>query len=431
MAALAFARPQLPAAAAYLSATGKFNQLCAQLQSREAQQMSHTELEILLEREGRELLRLMYQAHLDERAPGTVSTRVVNADGDELTHRRTQSRLLETKFGLVTVTRSGYGGVGLSSLHPLDAALNLPPERYSHQVRRDVAEAAAQQSYDQVSEELAKHSGAHVPKRQIEQLVERAAQDFESFYEQRCATAATAAEVEASSEVLVISSDGKGVPMSRSDLRPATQQAAQQYQPRLEHRRSKGEKPHRKRISTVAAVYTVAPFVRTPEQIGGELCPHEKALPVKRPRPEDKRVWASLEQAPTEVIRQAFEEAEHRDPQHRKNWCILVDGHRAQLAAIKSVAADYGVEPTIVLDLIHVTEYLWDAAWALHKEGDAQAQVWVSERLLKILRGDSSEVAAGLRRSAKLRGLSLTARKPLDKCAGYLQRFAGECDSSG
>lgn len=422
MAALAFVRPQLPAPSAYLAAEEKFNQLCLQLQAPKTQLMTHSDLEKMLEHEGRELLRLLLQAHLDERAPGQVALAVVNADGDALTHQRTQQRALESVFGAVTVTRTGYGGAGLSSLHPLDAALNLPDERYSHTVRRYAAEAAAQQSYDEVSKRLAAQTGAHVPKRQIEQLVERAAQDFESFYEQRSVEAVSASSVE-TGEVLAISSDGKGVPLCRSDLKPATQQAAAARQPRLEHRRSKGEKPYTRRMSTVAAVYTVASFARTPEQVAGELRPHECALPINRPRPENKRVWASLEQSQSEVLRQAFEEAERRDPQRGKHWCVLIDGHQAQLAAVKRVAADYGAEPTIILDLIHVIEYLWKATWALHSEGDAQAEAWVSERLLEILRGRSSQVAAGMRRSATLRQLSAKARRPLDQCANYLLKY--------
>lgn len=423
MAALALVRPQLPAPSAYLAATENFNLLCLQLQAAKTQQMTHSELENLLAREGREVLRLLLQAHLAERAPGQVDLAVVNADGDRLTQQRTHTRALESVFGTVSVTRTGYGAPGARSLQPLDAALNLPAERYSHTVRRMAADAAAQQSYDEVQQQLAAHTGAHVPKRQIEQLVERAAQDFESFYEQRGSAAVQAATGGATGEVLVISSDGKGVPLCREDLRPATQQAAATRQPRLEHRRSKGEKPHTKRMSTVAAVYTVAPFVRTPEQVAGELHPHELALPVARPRPEDKRVWASLAEPLAEVLRQAFEAAEQRDPSHRKHWCVLVDGHRAQLAAVQRVAADYGVQPTIILDLLHVTEYLWKAAWAFHAEGDTQAEAWVSERLLSILRGRSSEVAAGMRRSATLRELSASARAPVDQCADYLLKY--------
>ncbi|MFN2456410.1 MAG: ISKra4 family transposase, partial [Pyrinomonadaceae bacterium] len=139
-----------------------------------------------------------------------------------------------------------------------------------------------------------------------------------------------------------------------------------------------------------------------------------------RPRPEDKRVWASVEHTPQEIIRQAFDEALRRDPKQTKRWCALVDGSRYQLNILRLVARDYRVELTIVLDLIHVTEYVWGAAWALFREGDPQAEAWVRKRLLEILRGRSSMVAAGLRRSATLRGLSKQARAPLDRCANYL-----------
>lgn len=241
------------------------------------------------------------------------------------------------------------------------------------------------------------------------------------FYESQ--RAQTAKQVRATSELLIISSDGKGIPMRKADLREPTREAAQARQPRQRQRRSKGEKPHTKRMGTVAAVYTIAPWVRTPEEIVSELSRREAARLDARPRPEDKRVWASVRQPPEEIIRQIFEEATRRDPHHRKGWCALVDGNRFQLDQLHLAAQDYGVALTIVLDVIHVLEYLWRAAWALHQEGDPQAEAWVSERVLEILRGRSSEVAAGIRRSATLRGLSAKQRAPLDKCADYLLKY--------
>jgi hypothetical protein len=407
--------------AAYQAAYEKFEQLVAQLRAPQAQSMTHSALENLIEREGREVLRRLLQAHLDERSPGRVTPPVRDAHGQPHPHQRTHTRQLESIFGTLQVTRTGYGGRALGSLHPLDAQLNLPAERYSHSVRRRAAELAAVQSFDQVVEALAAVTGAQVPKRQVEQLVTRAAQDFEAFYLAR--RPQRPAEVRARSEILVITSDGKGVPMCRADLRAATRQAAATREPRLRRRRSKGEKSGTKRLATVAAVYTVAPFVRTPEQIVRELHPAAEAPPVARPRPEGKRAWASLEQPPEGVLWQAFEEAARRDPKRQKRWCALVDGNRFQLDLLRLAAPDYGVELVIVLDLIHVTEYLWQAAWALHREGDPAAESWVSERLLEILRGRSSNVAAGLRRSATLRGLSEKARRPLDKCADYLLKY--------
>ena len=45
---------------------------------------------------------------------------------------------------------------------------------------------------------------------------------------------------------------------------------------------------------------------------------------------------------------------------------------------------------------------------------------WVSERLLRILKGQSSLVASGMRRSATLRQLKIEQRSAVDKCANYL-----------
>jgi hypothetical protein len=410
-----------PAASDYwLAAREQFDSIITLLQSPPAQEMTHSELEILIEQEGRELLRRLLQAHLDERSPGQVTAAVVSAEGVAHTHQRPHMRQLTSIFGEISLRRIGYGGRGLASLHPLDAALNLPPETYSHTLRQRVAGAAASQSYDQVVALLSEQTGAPVPKRQCEQLVARSAQDFEAFYAGR--SVQSAGEVRATSSILVVTSDGKGVPVRQSELREATRKAATAQQPRLKHRRSKGEKSASKRMSTVAAVYTIAPYRRTPEQIVGELDRVQQALPP-RPRPEDKRVWASLEQPPERVLLDAFEEAHRRDPRRRKAWVALVDGNELQLELLKCGAQDYNPSLVIILDLIHVLEYLWKAAWALFAEGDRQAEAWVRERLLEILCGRSSLVGAGLRRSATLRGLKPKQREPIDKCADYLLKY--------
>jgi len=79
-------------------------------------------------------------------------------------------------------------------------------------------------------------------------------------------------------------------------------------------------------MATVAAVSPITPWVRTPEELVGELQPAQAVTPA-RPRPEAKRVWASLAQPPAEGIAQACEDAERRDPQHTKPWVALVEGH--------------------------------------------------------------------------------------------------------
>ncbi|HEX5080844.1 MAG TPA: ISKra4 family transposase [Blastocatellia bacterium] len=412
--------PEPVQADTWLSAQEQFHSIKSHLRSTQARRMNHSELEEFLDREGRELLRRMLQAHLDERGPGSVDQPVVDAKGQEHTHQRLRSRSITTIFGEVTLDRQSYGGRGLKSLHPLDAELNLPPESYSHTLQRRIAETSAKESFDEVASSIRDRTGVTVPKRQLEETARRASRDFELFYARQ--RAQTAREAQKTGPILVVTVDGKGIPMRKSDLREATRKAAEERQPRLQHRRSRGEKAHTKRMSTVAAVYTIEPFVRAPEQIVRELGPVHETLP-QRPRPEDKRVWASVKRQPEAIIDQAFEEARRRDPKHNKEWIALVDGNETQLDMLHLAAKDYRVELVTILDLIHVLEYLWKAAWAFHDAGDRAAETWVSQRLVEILRGRSSSVAAGIRRSATLRGLSDEQRAPIDDCADYLLKY--------
>ena len=418
----AHAATERPAATdLWKAARSYFDSIISQLQSPPTQTMSHSEVENLIGTEGRELQRLLYQAHLDQRAPGKVDRPVIDAQGVEQTHQRSQTRGLKTLFGTVRVRRTGYGGRGRASLHPLDAQLNLPPESYSHPVRRCVAETTASQAYEQVMERVSRLTGETMPVRQCEELVKRAAQDFEAFYEQQ--PTARAAEVRASGRILVLTSDGKGIVMRPEELSETTRAEAERCRLHLGlGLRTRGVKAGTKKMSTVAAVYTIEPYLRTAEQIVSELKPVRETQP-KRPRPEDKRVWASLERPMEEVIEEAFEEARRRDPRGRKKWVALVDGNETQLSLMHCAAKEYHPQLVIILDLIHVLEYVWKAARDHFQEGDRQAAGWVGERLLEILRGRSSLVAAGIRRSATLRGLEAEQRVGIDKCADYLLKY--------
>jgi hypothetical protein len=143
-----------------------------------------------------------------------------------------------------------------------------------------VAEESARASFDEVVELIAKRTGAHVPKRQVEELTVRSAQDYDEFYDSRLR------EPEATSDLLVLSFDGKGIAMRHADLREATRRAAGTTPRRLETRLTSGEKRNRKRMAQVATVYTLAPWVRTAADILHTLRPDD--LDAKRPRPTEK-----------------------------------------------------------------------------------------------------------------------------------------------
>jgi hypothetical protein len=408
----------------FREAEQSFGKLVNDLRTGERLHMKMSELEALLDERGRELMRQLLQAHLDLRAQGSVGDPVIGSDGVERAESRDSGRDAETMFGTVRVNRERFHETGSEGLSPLDAELNLPPEKATLAVQRRIAEEASRGPYDEVVEILEKTTGASVAKRQAEEIAVRASCDFEEFYE-------TQREVPEfqdpapTPEIVVLSTDGKGVAVRKEDLRPVTRKAAEKKpRPKLDKRLSKGEKRNRKRMATVAAVYTVAPFVRTPEEVVAMLAAAEEpAIKARRPKPERKRVWASLEHEVEEVMTEVFAEALARDPKMKAKWAALVDGNETQITALMAGADNYGIQLTIVLDIIHVIERLWKAGTAFEREGTKQLERWVSDRLIQILRGNSSNVAAGMRRSATKRCLDKKTRKPVDACADYLLKY--------
>lgn len=426
-------------------AEAKFFEVVGGLVAPERQAMSHAEAEEHILEEGREMMRLLLQGYLDRRSEAEPRVAVVGADGVSRTHCRPRGVPLLSVVGEVRVERSTYSIPGVRSLAPLDGALNLPSEVYSFGLQKRVAEEVARGSYGEATKAVIRQTGVAVPNRQAEEVAIAAAQDFDEFYAARGAPEqkdvlsgdAPSAENRAGApagqpeqeddeagDILSLSTDGKGIVMRAQALREATRKAAAEAEHKLGKRLSRGEKKNRKRMALVAAVYAIAPFVRKPEDIIRELRQVEDVAEVQqRPKPQDKRVWASVQKDMDVVIDETFQEALRRDPERKKRWVVLIDGNKDQLKAMLAAAARYGVTVTIILDIIHVIEYLWKAAWVFYDEGDKEAEKWVTQKTFEVLRGRAVYVAAAIRRMATNRKLRKTTRQAADKCASYLLKY--------
>jgi hypothetical protein len=234
-------------------------------------------------------------------------------------------------------------------------------------VRRRVSIEAAKGSFEEGLNALEEFTGAHVPKRQFEELVIRAAQDFEAFYDDRQKRARADPQT---GPVLVLTVDGKGVVMRPEDLREATQRAAAKRAETFTARLGGGRRLHAKRMASVAAIYTVERLVRTAEEI--LPLPEERREKPTRPQPEHKRVWASLDNSPEAVITAMFDEAEHRDPKGEKRWVALVDGNRTQIDSLHKLADERKLDLIIIVDFIHVAQYVWKASLALFRDNQTK-----------------------------------------------------------
>lgn len=396
----------------------KFETIINQLLSGEVAKLTHGSAEELINKEGTELLRILLQGYLDVRAfDETRRESVTGSDGIVRNRcRKDCKRDLESIFGEVVVTRCAYNALDTNSLFPLDAELNLPIEKYSHGLRIRASYEVQKSSFGESLTSIVRTTGGMIPNRQIQQISDIIAQDFDDFYKVR-----EFDSQENTKDLLVMTTDGKGIVMRHESLRDHTRHAAERDHKKLKTRLSKGEKRNRKRMSTVASVYTIETYERTPEQIMSSSNNSDNA--DKPPKPQNKRVWASVERSAKEVIDEVFQEALRRDPLKLRQWVMLVDGEPRQLAHIQDCIKKYKVDVFIVLDFIHVLEYLWKASYCFNNEGSEEAEKWVGDRALKILKGQMSGVAAGITRSATLRKLDSKKRLPADKCADYLLKY--------
>jgi hypothetical protein len=407
-----------------------FRQLESWLTCEETNQASAAQVEEQLQQRGREVLRLLLQAHLRQRGSGQVGpalrvfappappaaaadARAAAAHAESVRHgeKRLHERTLHTTLGEATVERLGYAAAGQASVHPLDEQLQLPKRCFSYPLQERLVRHAVQGPFDEAVADVKQDTGVHLSKRSAEQIVQEAAVDFQAFYQQQ--QHPTPKE---SGPLVVTGIDCKGVPMIKPE------------ETLRKPRRGKGDKKHKKRMATVATVRTQQRRVRTPEEVVASLfrtTPKQKPPRIRRKTPlpkEHKRVWANLLQSKDEVIAAVVEEVKRVDPTGSKTHVALCDGERALQKRILPALQALVPAVVLILDLLHVVEKLWKVAHCFHPEGSEEATAWVRKATLRVLQGKVSQVIKGMRQSATKQGLKGAKRETVDKVAKYLRR---------
>jgi hypothetical protein len=214
--------------------------------------------------------------------------------------------------------------------------------------------------------------------------------------------------------LLVVTADGKGVPMRKPEPEG----------PQPHHRPTKGEKRNKKQMACVGAVYSIEPFVRTADDILDEVLRDQRSK--DRPKPQHKHVRAEMirevEGQPPVTAKdglfcQLFDELAVRNlGQDRPVVCVM-DGERSLWDAQEV----YFPEAIGVLDLFHVLERVWGVAHCFHKEGSDEAEQYVEERLRDFLEGRVGSVIEEFRRCLTRERLRGTKRKVVKSAIEYLE----------
>jgi hypothetical protein len=259
-------------------------------------------------------------------------------------------------------------------------------------------------SYEQAHEFVLAATGVSIGKRQLEQITMAAAADAERFCQDRnrdqAAAVPAAGEPGQGLPPLALSADGKGVAMLPEARRRRTR-APEQKVRTFEKRAGTGEKKGCKRMAETGAVFDVAVPdgpARTPEQV---MRPEGGTGGKKPPRAQNRWYACDITAGRDVTIGKVFAEADRRDPGHARTWIALVDGDNSQLGLFQAAAAARGITLAVVIDFIHVLEYLWKAAWCFHAPRDPAMEDWVIAQALDILHGRAADVIARIARLAE------------------------------
>jgi hypothetical protein len=326
-----------------------------------------------------------------------------------------RSRPYLSIFGEVAIARACYGHDRVEAA-PLDARLHLPRRQYSYLFQRWLGTFVVDDAHAEAIEKLRTILGLGASVKASEDLNREQASDVEPFQNHLPAPDPTK-----EGPILVVTADCKGVPLVRKALPP--QEAAEPPLPAIANRRrGKGEKANKKKMAAVGAVYTIEPFVRKADEVIDEVMRAKAA--ERRPEPAQKRVRAELLVGKVALFLWLADAVVRRDPAGTKPLVFLSDGERA----LHDRQGEYLPEGAIcILDLFHVMERLWKAAWCFFDESTRkrEAHRWVEKELRMLLEGKVGYVVGGLRQMMTKRDLKGARRKTVREVAGYFERNRG------
>jgi hypothetical protein len=382
---------------------------------------SLAQVEDLLFTAGTDLLRQVFQDHLDARSARERAayradpSALVGADGVRRAKVETVTTHLVTRFGPVGVSRLSYRGPGAGALRPADAGQNVPATSYSHGLQRLLIAFATEVSFDTAIDFTARATGQRIGKRAAHEMLAAAGADIETFYDRR----RPAPGIEPG-EVVVISADGSGIDMRPEARREGPGPDAGSVDPSPAGSLAAKERRGRKRMAEIALVALIDPVRRAADAVMG---------PEPHPGPVLRDTWltGSISLPVAAVIDTAFAEAARRDPDRTAPWVVLLDGNHHQIDCVEAAAAASGARVAIVCDFIHVLQYLWDAARVFF-DTTADAAAWVADKATLVLKGRAVQVATGIRRRATANGYTKAERAQADRAATYLHNQAPYLD---
>ena len=351
------------------------------------------------------------RVYFAERGTGEVGPGVEREDGVVLVREgQLRERAYFSLFGKIEVPRTCYRTAGEAGIFPLDEQANLPERCYSYFLQEWMTLFAVEHPFKESAEWFDQLFDLDLAESVLINVAKEAPRDYDAFYTQEPPPAQ-----ESEGEILVVSVDGKGVPMIKAEAA------------KLQAKLGKGEKRQKKKEALVGVSYTVDRKERSAEELAELLIDPEAARDRRQrtgqkddtPKAHNVRRLASLARPKQEVLERIMQDAMRRDPERRRPLAALLHGALG-LWGLVSKCFQGWENVTFVLDIMHVVGYLWAAANALFREGSQEGKQWVQEKLTQILHGRVGYVIGSLKQSLAKRKLKQSSREALGSVIGFL-----------
>jgi hypothetical protein len=354
------------------------------------------------------------KAYFDSHGSGDLGPTLTLPSGEQVNRlAKRHGRDYVSVFGKFRLERTVYGrreGQAIAFV-PLDNRLQLPESDFSYVLQDWDQELAVEQAFSKVNQTIERMLRLPQHPDSLEGMNRQMAQDTAAF---RDALPAPPAAEEG--EIFVTTADCKGVVIRGQ----ATQTVCGGERPG-------GVRVNGKRMAAVGAVYTIAPYGRTPDEVVAALFRDANYTPPPRPQPCHKHVWAVLPQGPDKahsgidlVYDWLLQQTALRNPDSRSPTVHLCDGQKALWEARAEYLPDKNAVD--ILDLLHVTPRLWQAAKLFHGDSSPLLVPFVRQRVTQVLHGKVETVVRGLRRLGKAKKLTAAKKKTLCCLCGYLYK---------
>jgi hypothetical protein len=321
-------------------------------------------------------------------------------------------------FGKLLIDANYYWEYKKEPIFPLSRDLNFPENNQSYLLSKWIQRGLVEQSYDKTLGSIHEILGIKIARRIPEKLNKKISKEVCKYYKEK------APFLEEEGSIIIATADCKGVAMIPKERPTQLKEAT---------RRGKGQKKKGlRKDSVVTSDYSINPIPRSPEDIieglmnvNSQKSPKEnKDKNKKKNPPINKRVVATMF-GKEKAFQDLADRIEARDIEEKSDIFLLIDGERALEKGLLSEFKSRKWKNRIVgicLDIIHVTEYLWEFGAALYGEKSCKRPVWVKKQLLSILNSKAGYVIGAMKQIlTKNKKLSISKRQRMEKVIKYFE----------